>query len=103
MTTVAIEQDVMEKAADILRKKAERIRGKNSGELIQQIKSVISEKYKIAYSDSDTICIKIDRRKNINVINDDIKSTVERIVGDESFFIIKHRSLNGIVVLERRR
>lgn len=70
-------------------------------EMVEQIK----QSYKIHYVDSDTLQIKVDRRKNISVIEKDIRSIVEGIVESEKIanFIFKYRLLDGMIVIERRR
>lgn len=77
----------------------------NCDELMDQIYEKISEDYRMVTKDFDLINVKVDRRKNINVIEQNIRGIVDTLVGCSKMasHIFKYRTVDGLIIIERRR
>lgn len=73
--------------------------------LMEQMYQEISTEYRTVTKDFDSINVKVDRRKNIDVIEQSIRGIVNKLVGcpKVASHIFKYRTVDGLIIIERRR
>lgn len=73
-------------------------------ELMTSIQDMLNVDRKIIYFDNHLIHIKVDRRKNINLIRDQIQEEIEGMVGVNYVKVLfKIHVANNMIVIKRRR
>lgn len=84
--------------------KLENISNLDMNKLMSDVEETLVENYKIHYKDENTIMIKVDRRKNINVIQSDIEDRLRGFITDEYISLLfKIRIFDGMITIKRRR
>lgn len=87
-----------------MKDKLKEISGMNIEKVMSDVENLLTNEYKIHYADNDSIMIKVDRRKNVNVIIESIEELVKTLVGEDKYdLIFKTRVSDGMVTIKRRR
>ncbi len=84
--------------------KLESISNIDMEELMSTVVGELEKEYKIHYKDDNTIMIKVDRRKNINIILTNIEETLKDVISnDHMSLLFKTRVSDGMITIKRRR
>lgn len=72
--------------------------------LMSNVIEALEKEYKVYYTDDNTIMLKVDRRKNINIILNNIENTLRDVISqDHMSLLFKTRVSDGMITIKRRR
>lgn len=105
--TKTIYRDYKELTSEVnikIENKLEDISNMDIDKLMSEIENALDIDYKVHYKDDSNIMIKVDRRKNINIILNDIDEKIKEMIGVEyASLLFKTRISDGMITVKRRR
>lgn len=80
------------------------ISGMDTNSVMESIRNLVSSDNVIVYSDDHSIHVRVDRRKNIHKIKDEIKEEINNLIGEPiAELLLKIKVGNSMIIIKRRR
>lgn len=97
-----------QEATETIRKSLSSMSNLDTEALMSDIVELVSVTHTVTYNDDHLVHVKVDRRKNINKIKDDMSDTIRVMItnkypGVDMDMILRIRHGNNIIIIKRRR
>ena len=80
----------------------------NADEIMELIEELVSGDNTVAFRDNHSIHLKVDRRKNIDKIKEEVEGSIRQLLIDKAGFdnadmLIRVKTGNNMIIIKRRR
>lgn len=80
------------------------ISGIDVDETMESIYKLVSDDNVVVYHDSHSIHVRVDRRKNIHKIKEEIKEEIDKLIGANiTELLLRIKVGNSMIIIKRRR